>query len=184
MMPPQIFEFLRKAVSKFETLSQVILFGSFVRGEVDRRSDVDVLLIFNERNPERKHLRKVVKLGNEVIDELSSKGEKTWNFQFVIARDIGDLDLAMQQAIIQSGIIIYGKPSPKKFRRKILFSYTLAGKTRSEMVRFNRALRLAGVLGKKSKNTILVDEIEGRKVNEILNTFGIQYSQRLVFESA
>lgn len=184
MIPLQVLEFLRKAVDKFETLSQAILFGSFARGEFDRRSDVDLLLIFGEKNPERKRLREVVKMGNEIIDELSGKGEKTWNFQFVIARNMADLDSAMQRAIVQEGIILYGKPAPKRLRRKILFTYSLAGKTRSEMVRFNRALRLAGVIEKKSKNAIFVDDIDGRKVNEILKTFGAKYNQQLVFEHA
>jgi hypothetical protein len=52
------------------------------------------------------------------------------------------------------------------------------------MVRFNRALRLAGVIEKKSKNAIFVDDVEGQKVNEILKTFRVQYSQQLVFEPA
>lgn len=184
MIPLQIFEFLRRAADKFETLHQIILFGSFARGEVDRRSDVDMLLLFSEKNPERAHLREVVRMGNEIIDELSGKGEETWNFQFVIARDIGDLDLAMQRAVVREGIVLYGRPSPKRFQRKIIFTYSLAGKTRSEMVRFNRALRLAGVIEKKSKNAIFVDETEGQKVNEILKTFGVQHSQKLVLEPA
>ena len=101
-----------------------------------------MLLIFSKKDPEMKRLREVVRIGNEIIDKLSGKGEETWNFQFVIAREVGDLDPTMQQAIVQEGIVLYGKPSPKLFRRKIL--YTLAGKTRSEIVRFNRALRLRG----------------------------------------
>ena len=184
MIPTQLFEFLKKAAGKFETLSQVILFGSFARGEVDRRSDVDVLLLFSERDPEGKHLSQVVRMGNEIIDELSSKGEETWNFQFVIASDMGELDPEMQRAIVREGIMLYGKPLPERLGRKALFTYSLAGKTRSEMVRFNRALKLAGVIDKKSKNAILVDEVEGKKVEGILKAFGVQYNQQLIFEQA
>lgn len=179
-----MFEFLKRATSEFETLTQVILFGSFARGEVDRRSDVDVLLLFGERNPERKHLSEVVRMGNKIIDELSTMGEETWNFQFIIAGSMGELDPAMRRAIIQEGVTLYGKPSPESFRRKVLFTYTLAGKTRSEMVRFNRALRMARLIEKKSKNAILVDDVEEEKVKGILKAFGVQYNRQLIFEQA
>lgn len=184
MIASQMFEFLKRATSRFETLTQVILFGSFARGEVDRRSDVDVLLLFSEKDPERKYLSEVVGMGNKIIDELSSRGEETWNFQFIIAGSMGELDPAMRQAIVQEGITLYGRPSPERFRRKVLFTYTMTGKTRSEIVRFNRALRMAGVIEKKSKNAILVDDIEDEKVEGILKTFGVQYNRQLIFEQA
>ncbi|MDI6903499.1 MAG: nucleotidyltransferase domain-containing protein [Methanocellales archaeon] len=182
MIPSQVFGFLKIAVNEFETLKQVIMFGSFARNEYDARSDIDMLLLFEERDPETKHLSEIIRIGNEVVDELSEKGEQTWEFQFAITGDIQKIDPSMRQAIINEGIVLYGKHYPLDLERKILYSYALSGKTRSEMVRFNRALKLAGLMEKKAKNVILVNETESEELKKILERFGVKYNRELIFE--
>lgn len=184
MIPSQVFEFLKIAVNELETLKQVILFGSFARNEYDDRSDIDMLLLFEEKDPETKHLSDIIRIGNEVVDELSKKGEQTWEFQFAITESTQKIDPSMKQAIINEGIVLYGKPYPLDLERKILYSYTLSGKTRSEMVRFNRALKLAGLIEKKVKNVILVNETESEEVKKILEYFRVKYDKKLIFELA
>ncbi|MBT9131232.1 MAG: hypothetical protein DDT41_01536 [candidate division WS2 bacterium] len=182
MIPNQVFEFLKIAVNEFDALKQVILFGSFARNEHDARSDIDMLLLFGERDPETKHLSEIIKMGNEVVDELSKRGEQTWEFQFAVTESIQKIDPSMKQAIINEGTVLYGKPCPLDLERKILYSYTLSDKTRSEMVRFNRALKLAGLIEKKAKNVILVNEAESMELKKILERFGVKHNKELIFE--
>ena len=173
MIPIQAVEFVRKAVGKFSNLKMIILYGSFPAEGYDDRSDVDLLLLFDEEKAEQKYLPEAVKLGNSIIKELNDSGERTWDFQFLIARDIEELDRTLKTTIVSDGVVLYGRPRGmlKGLQAFTLFEYQTAGLGGSERVAFYRALRELGLIENKLGPSLLVPSGRAREAEELLRRY-------------
>lgn len=170
MIPTQAVEFVRRASEKFPSLRMIILYGSFPKEEFNDRSDVDLLLLFDEKGAERKHLSEVVGLGNDVIKKLEDSGENTWDFQFLVADDIQKLDRTLKTAIASQGIVLYGEPRGliKGLKAFTLFEYQTANLSGSERVAFYRALREMGLTKNKLGPSLLVPTKKAGRVERLL----------------
>ncbi|MEN6292095.1 MAG: nucleotidyltransferase domain-containing protein, partial [Methanobacterium sp.] len=90
------------------TLESVVLFGSAARGEMHKKSDVDILLIFNaNHDPE---------IGDEgsLVHKISGEVEKEYHmdnpFSFVFMNKMDELDSEFLWEVAKDGVVLYTLP--------------------------------------------------------------------------
>ena len=183
MIPIQAVEFVKLAAEKFPGLKMIVLYGSFPREEYDDRSDVDLLLLFDEKEAERKYLSEAVKLGNDIIKKLEDSGERTWDFQFLITENVEELDKTLKSTITSDGIVLYGEPRGlmRGLKAFTLFEYKTSDLSGSERVAFYRALRELGLMENKLGPTLLVPSKKAREVEKLLGRYKALKKRLVVF---
>lgn len=102
-----VFELSRK-LRKIPTLESVVLFGSAARGEMHKKSDVDILLIFYaDHDPE---------IGDEgrLVHKISGEVEKEYHmdnpFSFVFMNKMDELDSEFLWEVAKDGVVLYTLP--------------------------------------------------------------------------
>ena len=119
-----VFEFAKKS-SKFKPLA-IFLYGSVARGTEDKRSDVDLLVIFDtNKNPDLFKDRDDI---SKIALDLEKKYDK--NIQLIFTNRYFDgVDQYFIHQILSEGIMLYGKPYVKlketMFTSYSIFSYSL-----------------------------------------------------------
>jgi predicted nucleotidyltransferase len=183
------FIFLDSGINDF--IKSVYLYGSAVRGELKKDSDID---IFIDCNAEREEF-----VQGTVKAALSrfyrSKDYDKWKlfkFEHRISAQSGELMAwQLKTSIMAEGILLYSKKSEiLPVERKVLFSYVLP-KKKKQYLRFTRILfgrkekeyKDAGLLGelsgkKMSSNVIIVPKENQQKTMEFMNKEKINYSMK------
>ena len=126
-----IIDFVSRA-KDIPNLEIVILFGSAVKNEFHKKSDIDLLLLFNSKqNPE---IGEEGKKAHEIASEVLSKHSIPHSFSFVM-ENMNDphLDTEFLRTIANEGIIIWALPETKILKRSkqymkpaTIFSYSLS----------------------------------------------------------
>ncbi|MDI6642648.1 MAG: nucleotidyltransferase domain-containing protein [Candidatus Hodarchaeaceae archaeon] len=102
------------------TLSGVVLFGSLVRGDFGPRSDIDVLMVFDEPDP-RRHLTEVTK----IITALKPHREIR-----PVLTNLKDVGADLLQEVMREGAVLHGKlvvgPDSLALRPYSIISYDLS----------------------------------------------------------
>ena len=129
----------RKLVNRFlekvkswapPTLTGVVLFGSMVRGDFGPRSDIDVLMIFDEPNPGR-HLAEI----SELVTALKPHREIR-----PVLTNLKDISADLLKEIVREGTVLHGKlvvtPENLSVKPYFIVSYDLsvAGSTARQRV--------------------------------------------------
>jgi len=124
-------------------LECIILFGSIVRNEADKRSDLDLLLLFNEKNP-KSHIPEIMKIVTTLKPHREIKPTVT-NFT--------DIEEEFLQTVLREGKVLWGKMiiAPNKLLLKAyrLISYDVSALKPSKKVKISRLIH-----GYQSKKTI------------------------------
>jgi predicted nucleotidyltransferase len=97
-------------VSKITDLKGIILFGSVVTGDMSKKSDIDLLLIFDtDHNPE---IGEEAKLIQQTASEISSKYDLAipFSFVFINKKDINEVDSDFLWNVTKEGVVIWGNP--------------------------------------------------------------------------
>lgn len=101
------FELAQK-LGKIETLEEAIMFGSASRGEMYKKSDIDILLLFNS-----KHDPELGEEGN-LVQKIAGEIENTHNlenpFSFVFMNKNENLDSDFLWEVTKDGIVLYARP--------------------------------------------------------------------------
>ncbi|MGA3359022.1 MAG: nucleotidyltransferase domain-containing protein [Halobacteriota archaeon] len=132
-----------QAIRSIPTLEAVILFGSAATGEVHKKSDIDLLLLFNaDHNPE---LGDEAKLVHTRAGEVERAYELVNPFSFVFANRGEDLDTDFLWQVARDGLLLYGKPerllgSDEYFTPMLVVSYDLSDLPRKDRVYVERKL--------------------------------------------
>ncbi|KKH49582.1 nucleotidyltransferase [Methanosarcina sp. 1.H.A.2.2] len=112
----QLEQKLREFFSKVEGVTLAYLFGSTVRGEANRLSDIDIAVLFDDTLLQKE----AFDLQLEVISELTGL-LKTNNVDLVV---LNDSPLLLTYNIIRDGIILKSyEPVRVKFETKIMSRY-------------------------------------------------------------
>lgn len=126
-------EFVKRA-RKLPNLEAIILFGSLARGEEDRRSDIDLLMIFDHKNPEE-YIPNVSK----IISKLSPRREVR-----PVLTNLKDYDPDFLNNVIREGRVLFGKVvlSPKKLGLKAykIIHYSTKGLDNALKMRLYRSI--------------------------------------------
>lgn len=137
-------ELIKKAVDnlkEIKKLKAIILFGSYARGEEDKKSDIDLLVVIDSNQP-KKYLKEVIKRISKIDKEGLISPRLT---------NLRDYDPSFFQNVLREGKILFGslvvdnkKLALKPYR---LVNYDLSRLDNSKKVRISR--RVYGYISKK-----------------------------------
>ena len=194
-----VFEFAKR-VSRIKAVQSVILFGSVARGEADKRSDVDVLVVFGSVRASNKIKEKseVSKIALDVGKEFDR------GLQLVLTnKNFEKLDRSFVEGVLKEGVTIYGRiPRVDSNKLKLepysLIYFSLGKLARTDKMKLRRIL-YGHETEKKYKGKVyksrlvgLVEQVEGRRtgiasvlipvkkaktVTDALKRFGAEYSR-------
>lgn len=99
---------LARNLSVIPSLESVVLFGSVARGEMHKKSDVDILLTFDaDHDPE---------IGEEgsLVHQIAGAVEKKYHmdnpFSFVFMNKKDELDSEFLWEVVKDGVVLYALP--------------------------------------------------------------------------
>lgn len=162
---PAITCFIDRA-RKIPNLKFAIVFGSVVTGEFRRKSDVDILLLFDtEHDPE---FGVEAKIAQDISAYVATKYDLAHSFSLMIANiadDSTDTDFLWEVA--KEGIIIWGDPSEVLMSRarsnlapELLVTYSTKGLSSSARGALHRSL-YGYRLEKRAGDKVYVSEKKG-----------------------
>lgn len=177
---------LIKRLAKIPSLSAIILFGSYARGEADRRSDIDLLLVFDKKEDikqNRDELLNVLKKYHELPLALTKKSVKD------IAGDPGFFF-----NVFREGYVLYKRPGAElipaavaREKHTIIYRYDLSSMPHERKLKFNASLftrvkgkyRYPGLLerigGEKlSYGAVMIPANAEREMDELLRTYNVK----------
>lgn len=150
-----VYDFLSILAGKesFNRIRQIILFGSFARGNPREDSDID--LFIDVHKDDKENVSDDVK---ESLNEFEIKAKESWRLkgienqlQVIIDSIEEERWKEMRREIASYGIVLYsryhGKPSKEK--HCVLIEYSLDGLKQKEKMRFIR--RVSGYSVKKGR---------------------------------
>lgn len=165
-----IIDFINEA-DRIPNLKYVILFGSIPKGEVSKKSDIDLLMLFDtDHNPE---VGKEMDTCLEISSRISQEYDLSYSFSFVMKNlnDTSDVDVDFLWNISKEGTIIWGRPDAeflkkpgKSLEPKSLITYStkaLGSKEKSAIQR--------GLFGYKFSQTVKNKSYESEKKGLIDN---------------
>ena len=98
------YKFTYQFLKTNETLTSLILYGSYANGENDSKSDIDLLLLTNSKNS-----------FNQIIRQLESKLKKKISIQKMTIPEwhkLKEKDKIFYESIVENYIILYGSGLP------------------------------------------------------------------------
>ena len=154
-------------------LRTAVLFGSAAVGSLSKKSDIDVLLLFDTvSNPETGAEAEVV---HGIAGEVSSKWSLSHPFSFVMYSRGETVEPSLLREVLRDGIVLFARTqdvlgAPRdRLRPHVLFSYTLRGMRPRDKMGLQRGLygytvvRRVGSKSYRSSSPGLVG-LEGRRV--------------------
>jgi len=192
-----VFEFVKR-ISNFDIVNSVILFGSVAKGEADKRSDIDFLIIFDTIKPIRR-IKEKKEIGNITLD-IEKRFDR--NIQLVFSnKNFERLDRQFVEQAFKEGLVLYGRVPQidvKKLRLEpySLVYFSLKKLSKSDKMKFKKAIYGHKTI-KKYKNKVykssvvgIVEQLGGRRTGiasvlipakkikeftDILKKFGAEY---------
>jgi predicted nucleotidyltransferase len=177
------------------SLQAVILFGSYARGEADKRSDIDLLLIFDRKSDVKKVERKLLK----VLDEFRA-------LPLVFSKrsvDEVSKDPSFFYNVFREGYVLYKRPGTEllpaaigREKQAIIYTYGFGSLPHAQKLKFNAALfthtvkkkyRYVGLLervrGEKLGNgAIMIPANAEREIDALFKGFGIAPKKHYIWE--
>lgn len=133
--------FMLRIVEEVPSLKAAVLFGSMARGDHDKRSDIDIMLVVDSEKKE--HLNPII---SRIITELRPHREIR-----TVVTDLHDYDEDYYQNVFREGRILYGKliltPEHLALEPYLIVSYDLSGKPNTLQVKVSK--KVHGYTSKK-----------------------------------
>ncbi len=125
-------------------LEVAVLFGSAVDGTFSKKSDIDVLLLFDtDGNPE---LGPEAEAVHELSGDISARLSLSHPFSFVMYSRREAVDGSLLRGVLRDGVVLFARPrdvlgAPRDaLRPHVLFSYTLKGIVPRDKMAIQRGL--------------------------------------------
>jgi predicted nucleotidyltransferase len=134
---------LAQSIKDIPTLEAIILFGSAATGEMHKKSDIDLLLLFDaDHNPETGDEGKLI-FRRAVEIERNYKLENPFSFVFVNLGE--DIDADFLWEVVRDGSVLYYRPESVLGREGylepvLLIAYSLNGIPQKDRMHLNRML--------------------------------------------
>ncbi len=186
---PPVIDFIAQA-SEIPNLVCAILFGSVVTGDISKKSDIDILLLFDcAHNPE---LGEEMKIAIQIAGEICAKHNLAHTFSFVIQnkRKMTEIDTDFLWKVCQEGIIIWGLPEIVLARKPnpnltplSLISYSvseLPNKNKRAVFRalYGNGKNKKGLIDKKNerlgRGTLIIGSDKFDDIKSIFDRFGVK----------
>jgi len=164
-------------ISKIKT-TDIILFGSSVRGEADENSDIDIFINIKE---DEEKIKKIV--DKELNKFYKSKIAEVWNLKNIknpIKIHIGDIDKwKLKRSIISEGIVLYGryKESPENMEG---FTYFKVEPIKDITIRNFILRKLFGRIEKNYTVKGFIEEFNGKKLSSLSFLIPINKSHEII----
>jgi predicted nucleotidyltransferase len=189
-MLDKALEFARRVRKKNpEGVLSVVLFGSVARGEGTRESDIDIAVIYSEKDP-------------ETVEALGALAEERIQLTHLSLDELKD-EPTMSGALSGEGVLLYGRPvtvraEEMELRPRMLLAYETTELDRNTRSRLQRALHggvstymkggqrtvkeYPGVVQevgaeRLGKGVLLVDRRKYPKVVGTLKAYGAKYKE-------
>jgi len=188
-----IFEFICNAHT-IPNLIAVILFGSVVTGDLSKKSDIDVLLIFEtDHNPE---VGKEARTAHELATVISNKFDLHYPFSFVFLnkKNMSEIEPDFLWEIAKNGIVLWGKPQDVIMEMEhpsleplLLIHYSLKSldeKQKRKILRWIYTAKKKIIDKKKEKmgpGVLLIEAKKFEELKHIFDKFSVQYSFRKIW---
>lgn len=190
-----IYDFLTTFFEKLkeeEKIKNIILFGSFARG--NQRKDSDIDLFINIEKKDKNHVEETIK---ESINEFELKSEKTWKLKGItnpIVPIVDDLDSEQWQElkneISHYGIALYSQHKEKN-EKNVLIKYNINKLKQKDKMKIIRELfgykikqkkkiyekkgLVEKIKAEKIDSAILINRNDSKKVIDTLKTKNVPY---------
>lgn len=186
---------LLNRLAQIPSLQAIVIFGSYARGEADKRSDIDLLLIFDKK----RNIKKVEKKLLGVLDEFRALPLR---FSKRGGDEVSE-DLSFFYNVFREGYVLYKRPGMEllpaaiaREKQAIIYTYELGVLPHSQKLKFNAALftrtakkkyRYVGLLervhGEKLGNgAVLIPANAEREINALFESFGVVPKKRYIWE--
>lgn len=192
----ELIEKFVKNIKNIPELECIILFGSMVRNEADKRSDIDLLLVFNCENP-KSYLSEIISIITSLKPHREIKPTIT---------NLFDYDEEFLQTVIREGKVLWGKvivtTDNLLLKPYSIISYDLTTLKPSKKVKISRLIH--GYESKKivkgelkhykysglkdnydviliSKNTVLIPDKYSKNFLNHLEKFHVPYKEKKVW---
>jgi predicted nucleotidyltransferase len=148
---------LAEALSQVQGVLAVILFGSYARGEQNEGSDVDLLILFEDK----KNLEK----GREALFEITSKRNL---FVSMVALTVDELRTStLLSPILRDGKVLFARQpfdlqSLANFKPHVIITYSAKSMSQRDKVKFVQ--RLYGRKSGKYSYGGLLERVKGYKI--------------------
>ena len=186
---------LVRRLARILPLQAVVLFGSYARGDADKRSDIDLLLIFDKKSD-------IKKVENELLGLLDEFRELPLVFSKRGKDEVSE-DLSFFYNVFREGYVLYKRPDSEllpaaisREKQAIIYTYGLDPLPHEQKLKFNAALfthtvkkkyRYVGLLervhGEKLGNgAITVPANAEREIDALFDGYGITPKKRYIWE--
>lgn len=203
-----IFDFIQRA-KEIPNLLSATLFGSVILGDLSRKSDIDISLLFNtDHNPELgEELKTALKIGSEIIKEY----QLPHSFSFICTnlRDIGEDEIDFLWNLAKEGIVIWQKENlfldkhllkhltPKvivsysfnglsvKDRSKVhrlLYGYQMKSKTANKIYEITKKGLISGDSKKLGSGTILLTLDVWNEIEKVFDQLKVRYVKYKIWQ--
>ncbi|MCK4614049.1 MAG: nucleotidyltransferase domain-containing protein [Thermoplasmata archaeon] len=172
----------------------IALFGSGVTGDVSKKSDIDLLMVFNcDHNPE---LGEEAKIARRIASELSLKHDlrHPFSFTFINLKRMEEIEPDFLWNVAKEGILIWGKPNEIIAKRPhpslqplMMIRYITRGMSKTDKRRLLRSLytNKKKLIDKKEERigpgTIVIKAEKLEKVKNLLDKFHVSYSVKKIW---
>ncbi|MCD6108357.1 MAG: nucleotidyltransferase domain-containing protein [Thermoplasmata archaeon] len=188
-----IIDFVDRA-GEIPNLIGVVLFGSAVTGNISKKSDIDLLLVFDtDHNPE---VGEEAKIAREIASNISIKHDLPYPFSFIFVniRNMKEIEPDFLWNVCKEGILIWGKPadvlmkvSHPSLEPFALVRYSIKDLDEKERRKLLRMLYTSKkmLIDKQNERLgpgiILVRSSKFDKVKEALDRFNVKYSVKKIW---
>jgi predicted nucleotidyltransferase len=190
---PPIIDFIDRA-KEIPNLVGIVLFGSAVTGDISKKSDIDLLLIFDsDHNPE---IGMESEIAHRIASDISLKRDLTHPFSFVFVnqRNMKEIELDFLWNVVRDGILIWGRAEDVIMKRDhpslepmVIIRYSMKELSEKDKRRLLRYLYSSkrSMVDKKTERlgpgTLLLKAEKFDGVKDVLDSFGIRYSVRKIW---
>ncbi|MEA2071593.1 MAG: nucleotidyltransferase domain-containing protein [Asgard group archaeon] len=188
-----IIDFIDEA-DKIPNLIGVVLFGSAVTGDVSKKSDIDLLLVFDtNHNPE---IGKEAEIARGIASSISIKYDLAYPFSFVFVnkKDMKEIEPDFLWNVSREGILIWGKPEDilmkgphPSLEPMVLIKYSVKDLNENDKRRLLRTLYTSKkkLINKKSERVgpgiLLIKAKKYEEIKRLLDAFNVKYSVRKIW---
>lgn len=184
-MKAALLDFLTRA-HEVPHLEKIILFGSLLEGDVNKKSDIDLLLIFDTRNnPETGvELKIATKIGLEVLKNYSIEN----NFSFVVVntQQPSKTDKDFLTEIAGKGVVVWEKrgfdllKKHKEMGAQTIFTYSTKNLSPANKRKLLRKIaKVVESYGEKlGGGVILIEKKKAKETEKIFKNCQAAYEKR------
>lgn len=180
--------------NKIPNLIGVILFGSVIPGEMSKKSDIDLLLVFDtNHDPET---GKESEIAHSIASNISIKYDLLYPFSFIFLnkKNMNDVESDFLWNVIKEGIVIWGKPQDilmktphPSLQPLMLIRYSLKDLNENDRRKILRWLYTSKkkLIGKSKEKlgpgVLLIKAEKYEEIKKVFDKFRVKYSVKKIW---